>query len=267
MKHNFDRFNGKTAVITGSGSGIGREIAVRLAEEGCNVVISDISKHDSLQTEKMIKQNGKQCVTFYGDVGDEKYLHELFEKSINHFKSIEILVNNAGIGDTGKSFDEIDAQLWDRIYNVNVKAAFILSKLIAKQMIDGNLKGRIINIASTEGKTNRSGTIAYSSSKSALISLSQGLAFQLAPYEITVNAVCPGLIDTPIWHRSDRDLNLAEGSTVKMVADAAIESRQLKIMRIGLPEEIASTVAFLASEEACYITAQAINVCGGLEVH
>jgi meso-butanediol dehydrogenase/(S,S)-butanediol dehydrogenase/diacetyl reductase len=117
------------------------------------------------------------------------------------------------------------------------------------------------------GKTNRAGSIAYASSKSELIGLTQGLAIQLVPYEITVNNVCPGLIDTPIWYRGDKSLNLPKGSTIKMVVDTSIESRQLKIMRVGEPEEIAAAVTFLASEDAAYMTGQAINVCGGLEFH
>ncbi|MBW1838767.1 MAG: SDR family oxidoreductase [Deltaproteobacteria bacterium] len=125
----------------------------------------------------------------------------------------------------------------------------------------------MINIASTEGKTNRAGSIAYASSKSALIGLTQGLAIQLAPYEITVNAICPGLIDTPIWHKADREMDLSLGSMVKMVADTSMEQRQLKILRIGTPGDIAAAVAFLASEDASYMTGQAINVCGGIECH
>ena len=138
---------------------------------------------------------------------------------------------------------------------------------IAKHMVDQGIKGRIINISSAEGKTNRAGSLAYASSKSALINLGQGLAIQLAPYGITVNCVCPGLINTPIWHRGDKVLELAKGSTLKMVVDTSIESRALKIMRVGEPEEIAAAVAFLASTDADYMTGQAINVCGGLEFH
>jgi meso-butanediol dehydrogenase/(S,S)-butanediol dehydrogenase/diacetyl reductase len=134
-------------------------------------------------------------------------------------------------------------------------------------MIASGVKGRIISIASTEGKTNRGGSIVYASSKGALIALTQALALQLGPYDITVNAVCPGLIDTPIWHRGDKLMELPEGSTIKMVVQTAMDSQQIKIARVGQPDDIATAVAFLASDEASYITSQAINVCGGLEVH
>ena len=134
-------------------------------------------------------------------------------------------------------------------------------------MIKKKIKGKIINISSTEGKSNRAGSIAYASSKCALIGLTQGLAIQLAPHEITVNAICPGLIDTPIWHKADKEMDLPLGSMVKMVVDTAIEQRQLKILRAGTPDDIAAAVAFLASEDAHYMTGQAINVCGGMEFH
>jgi NAD(P)-dependent dehydrogenase (short-subunit alcohol dehydrogenase family) len=100
-----------------------------------------------------------------------------------------------------------------------------------------------------------------------LIGLTQGLAIQLAPHEITVNAICPGLIDTPIWHKADKEMDLPLGSMVKMVADTSMEQRQLKILRIGTPDDIAAAVAFLASEDASYMTGQAVNVCGGIEFH
>ncbi|MFC1671071.1 SDR family NAD(P)-dependent oxidoreductase [Spirochaetota bacterium] len=164
-------------------------------------------------------------------------------------------------------FDEVSPELWDKVYAVNVKGPFFISRRAASNMIENKTMGRIINIASVEGKTNRGGSLAYASSKSALIGLTQGLAMQLAPYDITVNSVCPGLIDTPIWHRGDKAMDVPRGSTIKMVADIAIDSRQLKIMNVGKPEDIAGAVAFLASKDAAYMTGQAVNVCGGLESH
>ena len=189
------------------------------------------------------------------------------KNALESLGKIDILVNCAGIGDTNMSFEDIDSELWDRIYSINVKGPFFLSKIIGMDMMKKKIKGRIINISSTEGKTNRAGSIAYSSSKHALIGLTQGLAIQLAPYEITVNAICPGLIDTPIWHKADKDMDLPMGSMIKMVVDTSIEQRQLKIARVGTPGDIAAAVTFLASEDAGYMTGQAINVCGGLEFH
>jgi NAD(P)-dependent dehydrogenase (short-subunit alcohol dehydrogenase family) len=267
MEKNLNRFKDKTALVTGAGSGIGRAIALRLAEEGGDLAVCDINEQSVSETARMIQDMDRKALALVCDVGKEKEIDRMVEHVLKTFDKIDILVNCAGTGDTNMSFEDIDAELWDRIYSVNVKGPFFLSKKIAKDMIDKKNQGRIINISSTEGKTNRAGSIAYSSSKHALIGLTQGLAIQLAPYDITVNAVCPGLIDTPIWHRGDKSMGLPEGSTIKMVVDTSIESRQLKIMRVGKPDDIAAAVTFLASDDASYMTGQAVNVCGGLEFH
>ncbi len=261
------RFQGKTALVTGAGSGIGRSIAHRFAKEGADVVGCDVNTKGIEETVRLIEHAGKKALGCVCDIGRQAEVDNMAMQVFKSFDRIDILVNNAGIGDTNKSFDEIDAELWDRIYAVNVKGPFFLTQKIARHMIDNKIKGRIINISSTEGKTNRAGSLVYASSKSALIGLTQGLAFQLAGYDITVNAVCPGLIDTPIWHRGDKALEMPEGSTIKMVVDSSIESMQVKIQRVGRPDDIAGAVAFLASEDAGYMTGQALNVCGGLEYH
>jgi meso-butanediol dehydrogenase/(S,S)-butanediol dehydrogenase/diacetyl reductase len=267
MEKNLERFKDKTAVITGAGSGIGRSIALRFAEEGADVGLIDVNDQGLKETAEKVQALSIKAVICRCDMSEISNIDEAVKVIFEEFKNIDILVNGAGIGDTNAGYDDLTPKIWDKVYSVNVKGPFFLIQKIAKQMADKGIKGRIINIASTEGKTNRGGSIAYASSKSALIGLTQGLASQLAPYEITVNSVCPGLIDTPIWHRGDKSLDLPEGSTIKMVVDTAIESRQVKIMRVGEPEEIAAAVAFLASTDADYMTGQAINICGGLEFH
>jgi len=258
---------GKSVFITGGGGGIGRGISLRLAQEGADVGVCDIDEQNARETAAKVEEQGQKTMVLVCDVGKEEEMEKAVQETLEPFGKIDILINNAGIGDTNKSFDEIDSTLWDRIYATNVKGPFFLSKRVAMDMIAKKIKGRIINISSTEGKTNRAGSIAYSSSKHALIGLTQGLSIQLAPYDITVNAVCPGLIDTPIWHTADKAMELPPGSMVKMVADMSIEQRQLKIARIGTPEDIAAAVAFLVSDDAGYMTGQAINVCGGIEFH
>lgn len=265
MEKGLKRFTGKSAFITGASSGIGRGISLRLAEEGADIAVCDIDRVKAEETVSKIEELGQKAIVLMCDVGKEKETDNAVKSALESFGKIDILANCAGIGDTNKSFDEIDPDLWDRIYATNVKGPFFLSKLIAMDMIKKNIRGRIINVSSTEGKTNRAGSIAYSSSKHALIGLTQGLAIQLAPHEITVNAICPGLIDTPIWHKADRDMDLPLGSMVRMVGDTAMEQRQLKLLRIGTPDDIAAAVAFLASDDASYMTGQAINVCGGME--
>ena len=261
------RFDGKTVLITGGATGIGRATAVRFAGEGADVVVSDIKENELRETASMIAALGQKSLAVICDVSSMQSIQAMLDKALSEFGKVDILFNNAGIGDTNAYYEDIDSALWDSIYAVNVKGPFFITQRIAKVMIDNGIKGRIINTASTEGKTNRGGSIVYASSKSALIGLTQALAIQFSPYEITVNAVCPGLIDTPIWHRGDKVMEMPEGSVIKMVVESSMESRILKIPRVGVPEDIAGAVAFLASDDASYMTGQAINVCGGIEFH
>ena len=265
MGNGLKRFAGKSALITGAGGGICRGIALRLAREGAAIAACDVDREQLDETIVHIKETGQQGMAFVCDMAQEGDIEHTAKQALAAFGKVDILVNNAGIGDTNKSFDELDTALWDRVYAVNVKGPFFLSRRIAMDMIEKKIAGKIISIASTEGKTNRAGSLAYASSKRALIGITQGLAIQLAPHEITVNAICPGLIDTPIWHKADRAMDLPLGSMVKMVGDTAMEQRQLKLLRIGTPDDIAAAAAFLASDDASYMTGQAINVCGGME--
>jgi len=267
MNNTAKRFVGKNVLITGGATGIGRATALRFAREGADVAVCDLKEAELHETSKMITDLGRRSKALVCDISKMQDIQEMLDTSLNEFGQFDILFNNAGIGDSNSYFEDINTELWDRIFAVNVKGPFFITQRIAKVMIDSKIKGRIISTASTEGKTNRGGSIVYAPSKSALMGLTQALAMQLAPYDITVNAVCPGLIDTPIWHRGDKVMELPEGSVLKMVVDSSIESRILKIPRVGVPEDIAGAVTFLASDDASYITGQSINVCGGIEVH
>ena len=257
----------KVALVTGAASGIGRAIACRCARDGADVAVCDINADGAQETADMITQTGRKAQVFVCDMSSHAAVAAMAEDVLKAFGRVDILVNNAGTGDSNAGLDDIDTALWDRIYAINIRNPFFLVQRIVRDMIEKKIPGCIVNIASIEGKTNRGGSIVYSSSKAALISLTQGLAMQLAPYDIRVNAVCPGLIDTPIWHRSDKAMGMDTGSTVKMVVESSIESMQLKISRAGTTDDIAGAVAFLCSEDASYMTGQAINVCGGMEYH
>ncbi|MBM4311052.1 MAG: SDR family oxidoreductase [Deltaproteobacteria bacterium] len=259
--------NSRVALVTGAASGIGRAIACRLAHDGANIAVADINADGARETAAMIEAIGRRARSYACDMSSKNAVAAMAESVLAGFGRVDILVNNAGTGDSSAGLDDIDESLWDRIYAINVRNPFFLVQRIVRDMIEKATAGCMVNIASTEGKTNRAGSIVYSSSKAALINLTQGLAMQLAPYGIRVNAVCPGLIDTPIWHRSDKAMGMEPGETVQMVVQSAIDSMQLKIARAGTPDEIAAAVAFLCSADASYITGQAINVCGGLEYH
>jgi NAD(P)-dependent dehydrogenase (short-subunit alcohol dehydrogenase family) len=259
--------NLKVALVTGAASGIGRAIACRLAHDGSDIAVVDINADGARETAAMVLAAGRTARVYSCDMSSREAVAAMAEAVLGDFGPVDILVNNAGTGDSNAGLDDIDTALWDRIYAINVRNPFFLVQRIVRDMIAKKIPGCIVNIASTEGKTNRGGSIVYSSSKAALISLTQGLAMQLAPYDIRANAVCPGLIDTPIWHRSDKAMGMDTGSTVKMVVDSSIESMQLKITRAGTADDIAGAVAFLCSGDASYMTGQAINVCGGLEYH
>lgn len=257
----------RVALVTGAASGIGRSIACRCARDGADVAVCDINADGARETAAMIAAMGRTARVFVCDMSSHEAVAAMAENVLASFSRVDILVNNAGTGDSSAGLDDIDTALWDRIYAINIRNPFFLVQRIVRTMIEQKIAGSIVNIASTEGKTNRAGSIVYSSSKAALISLTQGLAMQLAPYDIRVNAVCPGLINTPIWHRSDKAMGMEPGGTVEMVVQASIESLQLKIARAGTPDDIAGAVAFLCSGDASYMTGQAINVCGGLEYH
>jgi len=267
MERHEQRFSGKKILITGGATGIGRATALRFAAEGADVALCDIKESELFETARMVEETGQRCFAYSCDLSSIENIRFMLDAAYAALGHFDILFNNAGIGDTNAGFEDITPELWDMVYAINVRAPFFISQYVARDMIATNIKGRIINTASTEGKTNRAGSIVYASSKSALIGLTQALAFQFAPYEITVNAVCPGLIDTPIWHRADSKMDLPKGSVINMVVESSVASQILKLQRIGLPEDVAGVVAFLASEEAAYMTGQAINVCGGIEVH
>lgn len=267
MDKNLKRFVEKKVLITGAATGIGRATACRFAGEGADVVVCDIKEKEVHETAAMVRDLGQKSLALVCDISKLEEVQAMLDAALSEFGQFHILFNNAGIGDTNAYYEDIDSALWDWIYAINVKAPFFICQRLAKVMIDNNIKGRIINTASTEGKTNRAGSIVYASSKSALIGITQALAIQFAPFEITVNAVCPGLIDTPIWHRGDKVMEMPEGSVIKMVTESSIDSRILKIPRVGVPDDIANAVLFLASDDASYMTGQAINVCGGMEFH
>lgn len=238
----------KVAVVTGSSRGIGRAIAVRLAKEGCKVVINYFKDlKGAKETQKLI---GSNFIIVQADVSKVNDCKKLIQSTVKKFGRIDILVNNAGVFDK-KSLDEIEESDWENIISVNSKSMLFCSKYATPYMKNG---GAIINIASIAALRSRPNRTIYSTSKYAIIGLTQALAMELAP-RIRVNAVAPGLIETDL---------------AKHVVSSPEELRKrlqaIPLNRLGKPEDIANVVAFLVSDEASYVTGTTVVVDGGVTV-
>jgi len=259
---------GRVAIITGAGSGIGRAIAMRLSREGAAVVAADMNGAAALKLAREVRKSGKAGMSVEMDVSAERDVKKLIRKTLDQFKQIDILVNNAGIADTGVLI-EFGEKKWDKIMAVNLKGAFLCARAAAREMIPRK-QGRIVNIASIAGKRGVEFMGAYSASKFGVISLTQTLAKELGRHNITVNAICPGFLWTPMWE------NLAKWfrSNVPHLADKnekeIFEDRvksMTPLLRPQTPEDIANLAAFLVSDQADNLTGQSINLDGGTVMH
>lgn len=241
-------FTNKVSITTGASRGIGRAIAVLLAERGARAVINYLDEEDKAETvvNEIVGKGGK-AIAVQGDVSKRADCEQLVEKTLAHFGRIDILVNNAGIH-RESPIDTIDDIGWEEIMACNVKGIYMLSILAGKQMKKQG-KGAVINIGSVAGVFPREVNTAYAASKGAVWSLTRALAVSLAP-EVRVNAVAPGKIETAMSHMCDL-------KTREIVAASNLRCR------IGQPEDIAQIVAFLVSDEADWITGQTIIADGG----
>lgn len=267
---------GKVALVTGAGGehGIGRGIALRLAQEGADVVVTDITTKPyanaawgglpAVQAE--IEALGCRALTLTCDVADEESVSSAIQKALDAMGRIDILVNNAGARAAGDRVPVTDLPKneWDRVLNVNLTGTFLCSQAAARHMLSRGDGGRIINISSTAGKRGVARFAAYCSSKFGVIGFTQSLAQELAPHKITVNAICPSLTHTErIGHMasvlSDPSLPLEEATDNLLSKSLA----GTPIGRLASPQDLARTVAFLASDEADFLTGLAIPVAGG----
>ena len=244
------RFKDKVVIITGGSRGIGRTLSNRFAAEGAHVVInyaSDSATAQSLADE--IRSRGQSAAIFKGDVSSSKQVNTMVQEILSAYSRIDVLVNNAGII-RDKLLMVMSEDDWDRVIEVNLKGAFIWSKAVLKTMI-GQHFGRIINIVSPSAITGRPGQANYAASKGGLISLTKTLSKELARFEISVNAVCPGVIKT----------DLVENLEPNVKEDLL---GLIPMKRFGTAEDVAEAVLFFASENAQYITGQVLCVDGGL---
>ena len=259
----YQEIKGKIAVVTGAGRGIGKAIALRLAAEGAAVCVADVDLASVNEVAQEINSNGR-ALALKVDVTSQKDIDEMISRTVSQFGELNIFVANAGIGAIAPLLDT-DEQTWDRIMAVNAKGTFLTCKAAAKQMIKQGKGGRIIINASGAGKIAPGKAVplgAYAASKHAVVGLTKQLALEVAVHKILVNCLCPGIVDTPLWDQIDRETARIEGIPVGSVRERSVAS--VPVGRIQTPEDVANVVAFLASDDASYITADAINCAGGL---
>ena len=270
------RLLNKVALITGGASGIGHGIARKFAQEGADIIISDIFLRSPDEVEKTkndleseIKSFGREALILKVDVTKSDQVQEMVKKSVERFKKIDILVNNAGIMPPTalKHIIRLSEEDWKRIIDVNLNGVFLCSKFVAKQMIKqrdktnpNKIRGRIISMSSVEGREGQVSMGPYCASKFGVIALTQTLAKELAPRNILANAICPGLVKTPLTGPIS-DLYTSDSKIIEQFGFKPL------IERYAVPEDIANVALFLASDESSYITGQAINVCGGMQFY
>jgi D-sorbitol dehydrogenase (acceptor) len=258
-----NRFIDKTAIVTGAGQGVGKKIAVAFAVEGAKVLITDINGENLKDLEAILINNNSSVISTRADISKIEDIHRVADNAMTAFGSIDILVNNAGISLT-KEMMELNAQDWDRVFNVNARGAFFMLQAAARRMIEKGSGGCIVNIASVAGEKGRPLFLAYSASKAAVISITRSAALGLADHGIRVNAVSPGTIETPMWDEIAVKMSEIQGLGAQSIRESWLEKIPLK--RLAKPDDIASMVTYLCSDEAGYITGQTFNVCGGISL-
>jgi NAD(P)-dependent dehydrogenase (short-subunit alcohol dehydrogenase family) len=252
------RFENKVAGVTGAAQGIGRVIALRLAQEGAKIALLDLQ--DTSETMSLCQKNSGSVLGLSVDVSQKQPIVEALHHIIETWDKIDIWVNNAGIFDD-TPLTELSEARWDKVIDVNYKSMFLCAQAVAPVMRSQGW-GRIINIASMAAKVAFPNEAAYCSSKSAVVGLTRALGVELGPHGITVNAICPGPIDTEMLRHTYQ--RLADAHEVSLEEWYAQILETIPVGRYGQPADVAGLVAFLASDEAAFINAQAINIDGGM---
>ena len=278
---------GKVALVTGAGGmrGVGRATALKLASQGADVAVTDLRRGaedlppaevraawgglDAVADE--VRSLGRRCLPIHCDLGRATQIEDTISRVVDELGRLDVLVNNARaiMGRDRVPVTELSKEVWDHFLAINATAVFLCTKAASREMVRLGNGGRIINIASNSAKQASARGAAYSASKFAVIGLTQASALDLAPHGITVNAVCPGTINSgrlSYWERSSAE---EEGVSLDSLRAGVLEaaSKAIPLGRVAESEDVANMVAFLASEDANFITGQAYNVNGGLLFH
>jgi 3-oxoacyl-[acyl-carrier protein] reductase len=242
------KLESKVALVTGAARGIGRATALKLAQEGANVIVCDVNLEDAEATAKDIEALGRKAMASNANIAVREDVDKMFEDIKEKFGRLDILVNNAGITKDAQ-FLKMTEAAWDAVMAVNLKGIFNVTQNAAAMMKEQNY-GKIISLSSLAGQIGNFGQANYAASKAGVMGLTKTLCKELARYNVNVNAIAPGSINTPMF---------------AAVPEKVIEGMkaQIPLGRLGLPEDIANCVAFLASEDSAYITGQTISVNGG----
>ena len=246
---NRGKFEGKVVVITGAARGIGKATALKFSKQGAVVVVVDVLEKEMGKVCGSIKKRKNKVLAIKADVSNNEQIQEVVQKTLKHFGTIDILINNAGIvGPSGPTI-HLDERDWDTIFQINLKSMFLFCKSVVPIMIK-NKKGNIVNVASIAGKEASEQLCAYSASKAGVICFSKVLAKEVALDGIRVNSIAPSLVSTEIL-----------SSLSKKFLDKSLSKVPMK--RLGRPEEVADLILFLASDESSFITGQCLNITGG----
>ena len=243
------RLKDRIAIVTGAGQGIGRALALGLAREGAKIVIAEIDEKNALAVQREIQAAGGTALALSTDVSNEASVETMVSDSLRQFGTIDILINNAGIFPVS-SVEEMREEDWDRVIGTNLVGAFLCSRAVAGIFLQKG-SGRVISITSGRAFQGAKNAAHYAASKAGIIGFSKSLALELAPRQITVNVICPGITDTaqPRGHQSEEQIYA--------------QAQKIPLGRIGQPQDLVGAAVFLASDAAAFITGQTVIVNGG----
>jgi len=244
----------RVAIVTGGGGGIGRGIAMKFGSRGARVVVADIKFEGAKETVALLEKGGAKGLPLSTNITDQAQVQEMVRTTLSHFGKLDILVNNAG-WDLIEPFTENTPEYWEKVIAINLRGPIFCTRAVLDHMMERKY-GKIVNISSDAGRVGSSGEAVYSACKGGIIAFTKTIAREMARYQINVNCVCPGPTETPLL------AEITQGDTGGKIIEAMVKA--VPFRRLGKPEDIAGAVAFLASDEASFVTGQTLSVSGGL---